>query len=667
MKSHTRIIALGLMAILISGTAACGVREHTGSAPSSGEDSSYSGSSGEAGYADNSQNVNTGDTEVDGTDSFNDSQSRSSAFSNGQSSLRSDAPADSSNTSGWDNSGNIVTTPPAKYVKQAWETAAETQAKSQPVSTVGINLTGPANTVTDRMFGAGYDGWNDIINPDAVQYLNDIGMKDIRVAVNLNLICKNKVGEYDMEYMSPQGHDCGLGFITRLKKMVKEGWRPIPVFSQGNISLPSFFHGDLGGVNGWWYYDRNGAYHYPNNGNQVDDMQTIARDIASRLKSAGLGGLTWETIYEADGVEHNLPDTHYYTAKGLRQGDSSIKIIGPATWPTYSVEERFIKPYFTKYGAEGVNLLDYVSMHWYASNSFWMRSDLWDHTKDFISMTDTELLKLTMEATPYYAQAVRRARALLDVYQNNKTINPSGKKIGIAFTEYDANAYSPYLKNYNNINYPNYYAKSDTYINTNYFGGVWLASVMTDVLANSPVDIMMKFMARNYYGLIDNIDGYNYYRLPVWYAIKLLRDGAGMKPGAKIVSATVTGPTDSGAAPNHIAGVEQNSPWIQAVAVKNGSQTSVIIINRSNTALPVNLTVLGAANRKMTRYVYCKNTNAMFIGGVTGGPHGDGYFEGYNSTEKYTCIRAINYVTLSASGKLNNYAAPAFSFTVFTF
>ena len=570
-----------------------------------------------------------------------------------------------------DNSGNIVTTPPAKYVKQAWETAAETQAKGKAASNATMDLSKTTYTITDQMFTAGYGGWGDIIQPDSLKYLKDIGVKDLRVDVDLLNICGSKLGEYNMEYKMPDGRDHGLGFVTRLKKMRAEGFTIIPVLSQGNVSLPSFFHGDLHDddkVNpkmvGWWHYDRNGTNHYPNNGNQLDDMQTIAKEIATRMKSAGFGGLTWETMYEADGIQHNLVDTHHYAAKGLKQGDASIKIIGPATWPGYSVIDKFIKPYFAKYGQEALNHLDFVSMHWYAGNDFHSVPGMTGN--QVMNMSKPDLLRRAMQVAPSYSQKVRETRAAIDSELGKLG---STKKIGIVFSEFDVNPQSITGIYVDNINFPNYYAASDCYVNANYYGGVWLASVMTDTFTNSPISMMMKFQTRHIWGYVDNETGTdNSYRMPVWYAVKLLRDGAGMKPGAKMVSSTVTGPMDGAAsayANKELYTEKKDTPWIQVTGVKNGSKTSIIVINRNSTALPVNLTVTGAGNKKMTRYVFSKDTTAPFIGAIFG-MIGHGYFEGLDSTEKYTCIQAINYVDL-ASGKLNNYAAPGYSFTVFTF
>jgi len=561
----------------------------------------------------------------------------------------------------------ITTEPPEIYVKQDWEIAAETEARGRERSTVSIDLSDTTYTITDRMFGVGYDGWGDIINQSALTYLKEAGVRDVRVVTQFSLICGDVPGEYNMEYMKPYGQDQGLGYISRLKKIIEEGWQPIVAFSQGNICMPVFFHGELndsanGGGKGWWHYDSDGTRR-DGNGDQLLAMQGIARDIAANLKEAGLGGLYYETIYEADGIEHNLPDIHYYTAKGIREGDPDAKIIGPATWPGYSVEEKFLHPYFKKYQAQGAELLDYVSVHWYAGNSFWWREEM---QTGLMTMATPQLLKIAMETAPMYARTVRSARAVLDQYLNDPEINPSGKKIGVAYTEYDVNPYSPFLANAPNTNYPDYSAESDPYVNTNFFGGVWLASVMTDTFTNSPIDIMMKFLTRHYYGIINNIGGStdDFYRQPVWYAIKLLRDGAGMREGAVMVGASVAGPMDDAVA--DLPDFKENSPWIQAAAVKNGRQTSIIIINRSASALPVDLDIAGAGDVKMIRYVYCEGTNARFIGGSMGPGYSEGDFEGLDDPEKYTCLRAINYVGLTG-GKLRGYAAPGYSFTVFTF
>ena len=63
----------------------------------------------------------------------------------------------------------------------------------------------------------------------------------------------------------------------------------------------------------------------------------------------------WETIYEI-GHTMPMPRIHFAAARGIRSSDPSARLIGPATWPGWTVEERFVKPYLTTYGPDLLRL-----------------------------------------------------------------------------------------------------------------------------------------------------------------------------------------------------------------------------------------------------------------------------------------------------------------------
>ena len=194
----------------------------------------------------------------------------------------------------------------------------------------------------------------------------------------------------------------------------------------------------------------------------------------------------WETIYEI-GHTMPMPHIHFAAARGIRSSDPSARLIGPATWPGWTVEERFVKPYLTTYGPD---LLDFVSVHWYADNEhgLWAAPG-WKERKGPVTMSDSLYLDYLMETAPKYAPWCRSLRALLD----DPKLNPQGKRIGVAYSEFDALAASPYMANPPNSDWPVYRADADCYLNTNYFGGVWCASVLCNLAASGCIDMALKF------------------------------------------------------------------------------------------------------------------------------------------------------------------------------
>ncbi len=391
-------------------------------------------------------------------------------------------------------------------------------------------------------------------------------------------------------------------------------------------------------------------------------MTLVAHDLAAGMAERGMRGLYYETIYEI-GIEMPMEEIHYVVARGLREGDPTCKIVGPATWPGWSVEERFVKPFLTKYGAD---LLDVVSAHWYADNEhkFW---DLpgWKETKGIVTMADHTMLDYLMETAPKYSVWCRSLRRLLD----DATLNPTHKHIGIVFTEFDALATSPYQRNPENSDWPNYRADADCYINTNYFGGVWSAYVLCDVAVSGCADAMFKFNARDYYGLIENGKDGGFFRLPVWFAWKLLRDAGGLVPGAKMLATYVDGPTD--AAATHLDGGVDN-PWVGAYAVNGPRGMSLILLNRSQQEQTVEAELRGlpAGERKGKRYLYAEDRVARFIGRKPGTPN-DGAFEGApDDSRSAVCLEPVGDMTATSAGgalRVPTMTLPPLSLTIVAF
>jgi hypothetical protein len=325
--------------------------------------------------------------------------------------------------------------------------------------------------------------------------------------------------------------------------------------------------------------------------------------------------------------------------------------MGPATWPGWTVEERFVKPYLAKYGPE---LLDFVSVHWYASNehSLW-ETPGWGRP---ITMADSLWLQHLMEVTPKWEPWCRSLRRLLD----DPTLNPARKRIGIAVTELDANANSPYMQTPPNPRYPEYDPAADCYVNTNVLGGVWLASSLCHLMRGG-CDLALKFNTRQYYGLIDHDASGAYIRTPAWHAVRLLSEVAGLRAGAPLLRTEVRGPLDSAAA--HKVG--EDSPWLECAATRDARGLAVVLINRGLESESADVTVagLGEGARKVTRYLFDAERNQRFIGRPPGDKN-DGHFE---PEDRARCLEPVDTQVARVTGGrwgLKAVNCPGISLTV---
>jgi len=513
-------------------------------------------------------------------------------------------------------------------------------------------------TVPEGIFSAGYNGWHDITHPSAVRALNDIGIRFLRIDVDLGQICGERSGDFRWEYTVPR--DVGLGFVSRVKKLIDNGWVPVLAFSTCR-SMPAWFRGEEGNVAKTWFkYNRDGSPAADGIGDQYEEFSHLAETIATGLSERGLQGLHWETIYEL-GADMPLADIHYFAARGIRQADLSARVMGPATWPGWTVRERFLKPFLGKYGAE---LLDYVTVHWYATCTH----ELWDAgfkpEETILTMADHKYLTYCMEIAPQYADWCRQLRELLD----DPELNPTGKRIGIAFTEFDVNAYSPYMRTPANPDWPKYRADADCYVNTNYFGGVWCAEVLLGMAATGCVDIAMKFNTRSYYGLVENRPEGGYMRQPIWFAWKLLQQAGGFRPGAAMLHTQVEGPRDEGVGHVKRAG---NLPWVSAYALGSSDDLRIVLINRSLDAQRVDVRVQRLAQDRgdmaARRYRFSQQRVAAFIGRRPD-QKGDGHFEGYpEDSANEEALRELDSVPVTweaRTGMLAGLTCPGISVTV---
>jgi hypothetical protein len=509
---------------------------------------------------------------------------------------------------------------------------------------VTIDASRPIATVPDGLYSVGYNGWGDITNPEAIRELKDVQVTFCRIDVDLKLLCGDRLGDYRWDYTTPR--DLGQGFVARVKQIIANGWTPLLALSTSH-SLPSWFKGEPSDAKStpWTKLNLDGSPAADDKSDQYAQLEQITQAVAAGLAERGLKGLYWETIYE---IGHTMPmaEIHYHAARGIRQADPTAKLTGPATWPGWTVEERFVKPYLAKYGPD---LLDFVTVHWYADNEhgLWAAPG-WKERKGPITMGDRLFLQYLMETTPKYADWCKSLRALLD----DRRLNTPGKRIGIAYSEFDALAESPYQRNPENPDWPKYRADADCYLNTNYFGGVWCASVLCDLAASGACDIACKFNTRDFYGLIENKPGdKGYFRMPVWFAWKLLQDVGRLRPGNTMLACEVSGPTDGAAA--HVGG--KDTPWVQAFAVRDTGIAipRIILINRSSEEQIARVRLSGVpagGDWQLTRYLYDQNRVAPFIGRKPG-TKDEGRFEGVpDDSLNERCLQSAGHVFAHREG-----------------
>jgi hypothetical protein len=384
-------------------------------------------------------------------------------------------------------------------------------------------------------------------------------------------------------------------------------------------------------------------------GDQFEAATDIARDVAQHFASLGLTGLHYETIYE---MGHDMPLTeiHHSVAQGLREGDPTATIIGPATWPGWTVEERFVKPYLAKYGAD---LLDAMSVHWYASNDhdLWK---LWEGEPEgwALTMGHERYLSAMLDRTALFGDWTRSLQALL----SDPALNPAGKPIGIIFTEIDVNATSYYLRNPVNEDWPTYRADRDCWLNTNYFGGVWWASVLGHIASVGVAADAAKFLTRNYYGLAEMAPDDRAYRYPVWFALKLLGEQGGLQAGRQMLTASVAGATS-----------------LEAFATGGPDDLRVILINKAFAPQTADISIggLSPGQWQATCYLFDRTRVAQFLGRKPG-EQADGAFEGAPSDDSLSarCLQPLPPLPCTPGGDRQQIAGvpcPPLSLTVLHF
>lgn len=529
-------------------------------------------------------------------------------------------------------------------------TLSATSLRAQPAASVAIDAPRPIGPI-GHLYNVGYDGWGDITNAGMVAALNDLGVWYCRLVIDLSELCGNSPGDYRWDYARPR--DVGLGFTDQVRRIIANGWTPLLTFSyhSGTPLLPRWFHGEHHDLNQrvWARYDRDGTRAAGGWGDQLDAATDIARDVAAHLAGLGLTGLHWETVYE---MGHDMPlvEIHHAVAEGLREADPTCVIAGPATWPGWTVEECFVKPYLAKYGPD---LLDRVSVHWYGSNDHEVRK-LWGNDPEdwVLTMARRDCLAALLERTGLFGDWTRSLHALL----SDPRLNPQTKPIGIIFTEIDVDATSYYLRNPVNDAWPEYRTEADCWLNTNAFGGVWWASVLCHIASAGAAADAAKFNTRYYYGLAEMAEGDRAYRYPVWFALRLLREQGGLVAGRDMLTTTLAGDVS-----------------LEAFTTGGPDGLRAILINKGFAPQSIRLSVSGlaAGDWLATRYVFDETRVARFLGRKPG-EEADGLFEGAPTDDSLSarCLEPIDtFPCTEADGghALPDLQCPPLSFTVLRF
>ncbi len=503
-----------------------------------------------------------------------------------------------------------------------------------------VDFSVKGEVVPEAFWGTGYDGWHDILSDSSVELLQEVGIHFCRISANLEELAGEVPGDLRLDYTTP--NDVGVGFVDRLARIKVNGWQPLVALSIP-WKVPKWFYTGAKEGKPFWQFNLDGSEVAQGaESDQLLALERFAEQLAQGLKEEGFSGLTWETIYEI-GHEAPMPALHYHIGRGIRMADPTAKLMGPATWPGWTVEERFVKPYLAKYGPD---LLDYVSVHWYATNEHGLWARDFTPGETILTMADRDWLECVMETAPKFPVWCASLRKLLD----DPILNPTGRHIGIVYSEYDANAHSAYLRGPDNVDWPAYRADADPYVNTNYFGGVWNAAVVLGLASSGQCEAALKFTTRNYYGIVENKDDSTYFPTPLWFAWRLLQQEGGLVPGARVVAGAVTGPLDTAA--ERVEGI--NSPWVQVWGITEESGQRLVVLNRSLDSQPVTvrLTGLSEGQWKVTRFVYDQARTAPFIGRKPGTTN-DGQFQWQGEGDSGKCLEQVDELPM----KLTEYGA----------
>jgi hypothetical protein len=269
-------------------------------------------------------------------------------------------------------------------------------------------------------------------------------------------------------------------------------------------------------------------------------------------------------------------------------------------------------------------------------------------------MAHEKYLAFMMSKTGSYGNWTRPLHALLQDPQRN----PTGKKIGIIFTEVDVNQTSYYLRNPVNPNWPRYRADTDCWLNTNYYGGVWWASVLCHLASAGGAAEAAKFNTRNYYGIQELAPPDKAYRYPVWFTFQLLQEQGGLRAGRPMVAAAAMG---------------GGAPLVEAFATGGPEDLRVIVINKSFHPQAAEVVVSGLApgDWKATRYRFDQSRVAQFMGRKPG-EQADGVFEGApeDDSKSARCLEPLGTLECrEAQGtqRIADLECPPISFTVLRF
>ena len=266
-------------------------------------------------------------------------------------------------------------------------------------------------------------------------------------------------------------------------------------------------------------------------------------------------------------------------------------------------------------------------------------------------MAHETYLAAMLDKTTSYRDWTRSLGTLL----RDPQLNPTGKSIGLIFTEADVNQTSYYMRNPINEDWPTYRADRDCWLNGNYFGGLWWASVLCNIASVGTAADAAKFTTRNYYGLAEFAPDDRAYRYPVWFALKLLRDQGGLQAGRQMVAASATG-----------------EPMVEAFATGGPDDLRVIVVNKSFAPRTVDIAVSGLApgEWQAERYLFDRTRVARWLGRKPG-EEADGVFEGApDDSPSARCLEPLGSLECREAEdaqRITGLECPPISFTVLRF
>lgn len=277
------------------------------------------------------------------------------------------------------------------------------------------------------------------------------------------------------------------GIDRPVREIVKAGFEVLLCLNQGS---GSWFVGDE--RKPWWEFDEGRR-----------EWEAAARALAERFEGKAV---MIEIFNEPNLLHKERPnymgwersvELYLLAARAIKQVAPSILCGGPASWAGWETAE-WGKRVISRPGGE--RLLDFLSYHIYTTHKI------------------DEPDEVVMARTPWFEEA--------PLYISREMGKVTKKRILRALTEF----------NFSAVCERDGKAWTDPR-NRNALGGVWLASALLHS-AKGGCDIAFHFSTQGGFGVL--VWPPNWRPWPAYYAWRLLVEGAGLLPGAKILECTTT-------------------------------------------------------------------------------------------------------------------------------